>query len=266
MRLFPKLALVAAVLIFCLSSPVLAADEDVLTPEEMARVKVVLVPSPSELFVAVDKMGEYDWESVVTVNTNAAYNSDYLRALNLGVRTGDGFLAIQAEDGKMAGEIIRTIERLARDLAVDEPILAKGNEIQKMVMEKKWAKVRSQLDVLKNDVENYINNLGDEDNAVLVAAGGWLEGLRAVTKLLSVQYDPKASSILYQPGLVQYFSEKFGKMDMKNMKTPVVQEIADKLPEIKTLISVGHQQPIPKENIEKLNTIANDLILAIERG
>ena len=256
--------LMAMALLLCFSSVALAQDR--LSAEEMAKVTGVLVPSPSELFVAVDSMGDYDWSSVVRVNTNTDYQGDILRALNLGVRSADGFLAVQAEDGKQTGEVVRTIEKLARALAVDDPILAKGNEIQKLVMEKKWAKVRSQLDVLKTEVENYIAGLGDEQNAVMASAGGWLEGLRAVSKLLNDQYSEKASSILHQPSLVQHFQEKFKGLSPEAKKLPVIQLIDSKLPEIAALIQGEPGKPIAKDAVSKLNAISTEIIEAIERG
>lgn len=265
MKLLQK-ALILGVILMSAAVSVQAGNLDKLTPEEIANIDAVLVPSPSELFLALSKMGDYNWDSVVTNNRNAAYKNDYLRALNLGTRGADGFLAIQSKNGKQLGEITTTIVRLARDLAVDEPVVAKGTELRQLALQKKWADVRSELDVLRNDVEHYIDSLGDKENAVLVSAGGWLKGLNAVTQLLKDQYDEKASSVLYQPDLVQYFIDQIGGMGDKVAKAPVIEEIAAALPEIKKLIDVGQGNPIPNENIKKLYQISSKLVQAIERG
>jgi hypothetical protein len=265
MRILLKSLVVFTLLTLCLA-PVVGAQEDRLSPEEMAKIDATLVPSPSELFVAVNNMGDFDWDSVVTSNTNSNYDNMYLRALNLGVRSADGFLAIQARDNKKLGEIVSTILALARAMAVDEMILAKGSELHALATNKKWDEVHYELDKLRGQVEDYIRQLGDDQNAVLVAAGGWLEGLRAVTKLLSENYNEKASSILHQPDLVRYFLKEFDNMSPRYKRVPIVQIIERKLPEIEKLIQGEPGQPISKEAVDRLYTLATELILAIERG
>jgi hypothetical protein len=247
-------------------APLALAEEDRLSPEEMAKIDATLVPSPSELFMAVDGMGEFDWDSVVSINPNTNYDSMYLRALNLGSRSAVGFLAIEAKDKKKLGQTITAVLALARAMAVDEMILAKGSELHSLAARKQWNEVRRELDNLKVQVEEYIRDLGDDQNAVLAAAGGWLEGLRAVTKLLSQNYNQQASTVLHQPALIDYFIDRFANMDDKYKSVPVVQEIDSKLPRIKSLLAGERGQPIPKEKVEELNKISTDLVLAIERG
>ena len=258
--------LILGIMLVLSCGPAMADNPDVLTREEMANIDAVLVPSPSELFLALSKMGDYDWSRVVTNNRNTNYKNDHLRSLNLGTRGADGFLAIQSEDGKQLGELTTTIMRLARDLAVDEPIVAQGSELRELALQKKWADVRSHLDTLRNDLEHYIDSLGDKENAMLVSAGGWLKGLNAVSQLLKDQYNEKASMILYQPDLVQYYIDQIDGIREQAAKTPVIAEIAEALPDIKKLIDVGRGRPIPNENIEKLYQISSKLVQAIERG
>ena len=266
MRIFLKAAL-AGILVLGLAVGVMAGTEK-LTPEEMtaAQMQATLVPSPGALFNAVDKMGKFNWVDVVSNNKNTTYKNDYLRALNLGTRSADGFLAIQAREPEKLGEIVDTVLTLARELGVDEPILDKASDMRKLASEQKWDKLRTQLDVLKVDAEKYIADLGDESNAILVSTGGWLEGLRAVTQLLSTQYDAKASKVLYQPTLVKYFQDKFKTLDAEALQDPLVKKISDSLDEIASLLNVKQGQVVPQENVEKLYKLSMELVLAIERG
>lgn len=264
MKTMARLLAIAVLIVMLVVSA--ASAQDKLSLEEMANIDEVLVPSPSELFAAIDTMGDFEWDMVVNVNTNAEYSSGDLRALNLGSRAGVGFLAIQAKDNQKLGQTITTLLKLARALAVDEMILAKGSELHALATNKKWGQVRQELDNLKVQVEDYIKQLGDDELAVLVSAGGWLEGLRAVTKLLSEQYNEQASTVLHQPALIRYFKNRFGKLSDKYKSTRVVKDIEAKLPEIEQLLQGEPGKPIPKENVEKLNKISTDLILAIERG
>ncbi len=243
------------------------AEEAPLTPEEKSKFgETLLLPSPSEIFVALNKVGKADWSDAASYSKQYDYKTGYMRAFNLGVRSADGFLAIQARDKTKLGEMIVVIITLAEELMVEQAILNKGKKFEQLSQQDKWNELHSELDSLREDVMQEIDRLGDQDIALLVSAGGWLEGLRATTKILSNRYESNASSILYQPRLVDYFSDRLAKIDPEAKKAPAVQALIDKLPVIKTLVDVGYQKPVPQENIVKLHAISSELIQLIERG
>ncbi len=244
-----------------------SAAQGTLTPGEKDKfAENLLLPSPSEIFVALDKMGETKWNDTASFSNKYDYDNDYLRALNLGVRSADGFLAIQAKDKEKLGDMIVVILTLAEELLVKEAILRKGDTFKDLSKRGEWDKLHRELDSLREDVVQEMNRMGDKDIALLVSAGGWLEGLRATTKILKQKYSERASSILYQPRLVQYFSDRLAKIEPKAQDTPAVKLLMDKLPEIDKLVNVGYKQPIPPENVNKLYEISSELIETIEKG
>jgi len=244
-----------------------AAAGNVLSAEEKARFSEnMLLPNPSEIFVALNKIGKTDWTNAASYSKKYDYKGNYLRALNLGVRAADGFLAIQARDKSRLGEMIVVIITLAEELMVEKTILDKSKKFEELSKRDQWDALHKELDILREDVVREINRLGDQDVALMVCAGGWLEGLRAATKVLNGQYEPVASSVLYQPKLCDYFSDRLKAIGPEAQKTPAVQKLMARLPEIKALVDVGYQQPISKENIAKLYTISTELIQLIERG
>ncbi len=260
----PLLVLLALALSFGLAA---ASSDSTLSDDEKDKFsELLLLPSPSEVFVALDKMGKADWVDAASYSSKYDYESDYLRALNLGVRSADGFLAIQAKDKAKLGEMIVVIVTLAEELLVRETILDKGKTFEDLSKQDKWHELHRELDSLREDVLEEIKRLGDQDIAVLVSAGGWLEGLRATTKILTDRYEPTASSVLYQPRLVDYFDAKLKDLRPDQSDHPAVQELKAKLPEIKKLVDVGFKNPVPKDNIEKLHAISSELVSLIERG
>lgn len=251
----------------CLAIPAFAAQDSGLSAEEKARFSEnMLLPNPSEVFVALNKVGKTDWSDAAAYSKKYDYNGNYLRALNLGVRAADGFLAIQARDKARLGEMIVVIITLAEELMVEKTILDKSKKFEDLSKRDQWDALHKELDILREDVVREINRLGDQDVALLVSAGGWIEGLRAATKVLNGKYDAVASSVLYQPKLCDYFSERLKTIGPEAQKTPAVKQLMAKLPEIKALVDVGYQKPVPKENVTKLNAISSELIQLIERG
>jgi hypothetical protein len=227
----------------------------------------VALPSPAEMFLAIDRLGETDWGAVAEHNPRYDYQDNYLRALNLGVRAADGLLAILAEDKSKLGEVIVIVITLAEELQVQETILDRSKTFEDLANQGRWNELRDELDALRYLIEMEMDQLGDQDVATLVRVGGWLEGLRVTSHLLaSGMYPEHSSSVLYQPNLVDYFEREIKGMEPEARQAPAVRAVLEALPEIRTLVRVGYRKPVPMENIERLNRIASDLTALIERG
>jgi len=266
MKNWLKPAVLTIVCLLLLSLWALANEDALKESEKSLFSRDLIIPSPADLFVALEKMGEVDWNKAASYNTNSDYNNDYLRALNLGTRGADGFMAIHAEDKALLADMIRTIVKLAEELGASNTILDKRSRIEALARNEKWQELRMELDKLQSEVKLELIRQGDVDIAILLSAGGWINGLRATTKLLSSRYNRDDSAILFQPTLIYYFEAKFNELDKKALDQPVVRNIRDKIPEIKRLIDVGYDSPVPEENIKKLYTISSELVQAIEKG
>ncbi len=270
-----KLPCVAAICVLAFAVGVLLnpgplrAEDVVLSDAEKAKfTENILLPSPGEVFLALQRAGndKADWIGAASFCPTYDYDNDYLRALNLGLRAADGFLAIQAKDKARLGDMIRVILTLAEELMVEQTILDKGRVFEDLARRDEWKRLHQELDVLRDQVQQEMERLGDQDVALLVSAGGWLEGLRATAKVIEGNYQPPASSILYQPRLVAYFQDKMTQMSPRAQAVPQVRAIIEALPEIMALIDVGYRQPVPEENVRKLLDLSAKLVLATERG
>lgn len=245
----------------------LSANSSVIPESEKALFEErVLMPSPGEIFTALDRMGRRDWRDAASFDTRYDYPDDVLRALNLGVRAADGFLAIQARDKGMLGEMISVIVTLAEELMVGETLLAEGRRIEAMASREEWNALRMELDNLRRKVIAEMERLGDDDLALLVTAGGWLEGLRATSATLSDSYDPQASSLLHQPGLVDHFIKRIQELRPQVREHHAVQRLFAELSAIRDLIDVDFGAPVPPENIDRLRELSATLVEEIEAG
>ena len=243
------------------------SQDDGLTEEEKALItENVVIPSPSDLFLALDKMGEVDWNKATSYNPKFVYNNNYLRALNLGVRGADGFIAVQARDKAHLAQMIEIIIKIAEELGASDTILKKRSEFETYAKKNQWFELRGELDKLRDDIQLELVDQGENDIALLMSIGGWIEGLRITSELLTSQYDKDNSTLLYQPILVQYFHKEFDNLGGNAQKNIVVKQIKEKIPEIQSLINVGFEEPVPVENVRKLHTISSQLISAIEKG
>ncbi|MGE4292985.1 MAG: hypothetical protein AB7E32_12350 [Desulfovibrio sp.] len=227
----------------------------------------VALPSPAEMFLAIDRLGDTNWNDAAVFNERYDYQDNYMRALNLGVRSADGLVAILAEDKTKLGRVIVIVITLAEELQVQETILDRSKTFEDLANQGRWNELRDELDALRYLIEMEMDQLGDQDVATLVRVGGWLEGLRVTSQLLAKGLYPEhSSSILYQPNLADYFETQLNGMEPEAKQTPAAQAILKALPELRRLVNVGYRKPVPMENIKRLNQIASELVALIERG
>ncbi|MBU4486037.1 MAG: hypothetical protein KKD38_03840 [Candidatus Delongbacteria bacterium] len=234
-----------------------------LSEEEKALFKTnIIVPVPSEIIMALDILSDVNWKAIVVYDYSANYADNYKIALNLGVRVAQGFIAIQAEDRKNTGEMFGVSRDLAENFGAKSEMFVDKAIISKMLNEGKWLELRAVLDDIHLKVKEEMKKY-DPDYVVLAGIGGWLEGLHIVSKALKSNYSEEASTILFQPELIDHFTKKINGLKKTNSSNIEVKEIIKKFPEIKKLCGVGIGNPIPLENINELYLISSNLIDAI---
>lgn len=246
--------------------PAVAQRDTRLTDEEKRMFgQTVLVPSPAELFSALDKLATVDWQHVVSYNPERNYPDEYSRALNLGLRVADGFIAVYAQDSNKLGEMAEAIYFLAHALNVQESLLGKREALLEHARKDEWMQLRQALDGVQADVLKEIERMGESDIATLAVVAGWLEGIRIVSTVLATSYNEEASMVLYQPQLAEYFSAQFGKLSEQAKANPVVEQIGKQLSTIQQLCNVGEGKPLPQSSVAQLQSISSALVKAIEK-
>lgn len=244
-----------------------AGAQNLSVAEKKEFAQNMALPSPAEMFLAIDRLGDAEWDQVGESSPRYDYADNYTRALNLGLRAADGLVAILAENKAKLGEVIVVVITLAEELMVQDTILDRSSSFEDLANEERWAELRDELDALRYLIEMEMDQLGDQDIATLVRVGGWLKGLTATAELLKGQgYPANLTSILYQPVLVDYFLAQLAVMEPEAKKNPLVQALVEALPQIRKLVNVGYAKPVPAQNIDALYRLGTSLVTRMEEG
>lgn len=241
------------------AAPALKKEELILFSEN------VIIPLPSEVFMALDQLTNVDWGRAVEYNYSSDYAENHILALNLGVRIADGFIATQAKDKVNAGTMFSVCRDLANNFGASNGSMIDKEKLLENINSGNWYQIRQMLDELQLGIKNEMRKY-HPDFVVLASIGGWLEGLRVVSASLKENYSKDLSSILYQPVLISYLINKIETFSSENFNNRNIQKIYSGLKEVKVLSDAGSGNPVAEENVKKIFTISSMLIETIVKG
>ena len=121
---------IASVLLAC--CVLVGAEPARLPPDQLAkaiRSDEISIPTPGELFAALEKPGKPNWTGQYRGPISTTYNNRAQIALNLGGLIADGFIAVEAQDSQQVKNIGTDIIKLAKALGVSQNVLSRGNSI-----------------------------------------------------------------------------------------------------------------------------------------
>lgn len=228
-----------------------------------SQVDDVVVPNPSEVFAALDKMGSPNWTSVLMPISGVRYSKPPEIAMLLGVVIANGFVAVEAKDKTAVDNIGRKVRELSVPLGVEKQVLEHSNAIVNAAKDGDWSLVRTELDKAKTSVRDGMMNLKSRDEAELVSIAGWLRGTHALTTLILADYQPERAELLHQPDLLATFEKQFDSMKEKAQGDKKVMDLRDGLKKVKALILSGGTEPLPKKTVEEIHAITSDLVKSI---
>jgi len=226
-----------------------------------AKTDSISIPTPGELFAALEKSGKTNWAGQYRGPIPVTYRNRPQIALNLGGLIADGFIAVQAEDAPAVKDIGQRVLALAKGIGVGNSITPHAKAIIDAADKRNWANVRQELDRTQNSVQQAMNEVHDEKLSQLVSLGGWLRGTEVLTSVVKQHFSSDGAELLHQPDLLAYFQTRLKAMPEFNL--PIIHQIQDALVEVKPLIDVGKGH-IPAESVKKVNEITtrlgNDII------
>ena len=116
-------------------------------------VNDVVIPVPSEVFNALDKLGgNPNWAGQLHPETKLRYTKVPQIAMLMGVIIADGFIAVEAKDSSKVDEIGRRVIELSTALGVQKSVIEHCNAITDAAKADRWADVRSELDKTQHSV------------------------------------------------------------------------------------------------------------------
>jgi hypothetical protein len=229
-----------------------------------ARTDSISIPTPGELFAALEKTGKINWAGQYRAPIPVTYRDRAQIALNLGGLIADGFIAVEAKDGQQVKNIGSDIIKLAKALGVSEKLLGRGSSINEFAENSEWDTLQEELEATQNEVKSSMQSHADQDLVILVTLGGWIRGTQVVTSAIVQNYDERAAKVLRQPALVHFMQSKVNEISPELRDQPLVKDVNTELGKIETLVSFPQGKPPTVEEVRKVNAAVGKLMEEIE--
>ena len=232
--------------------------------EKAARTDAISIPTPGELFAALEKPGKTNWPGQYRGPMPMTYRDRAQIAFNLGGLVADGFIAVEAKDGQQVKNIGSDIVKLAKALGVSERLLGRGNSINDFAENNEWDTLQEELEATQNEVKASMQSHADQDLVILVTLGGWIRGTQVVTSSIIQNYDESSAKVLRQPALVHFMQSKINEVSPELRNDPLVKDVSNELTKIEKLVSFPAGKAPTVEDVRKLNEAVGKMMEEIE--
>jgi hypothetical protein len=238
-----------------------------LTPEEMASVTQYVIPPAADIFNRLGKASKIDWKKIAAKiakedlqagTTKGLPNAT--KAINLGFRVADSFIAVQAQDDKLLGKLADVLKNLGTDLKVSESIQKRGEEARQLVKDKKWMAAGSTLATMRDEVIAGLKEKENKDSVVLASLAGWLRGLQIVSDNLAEQYNADGTKALRDTALIKYLKTEVETLGTESKEHPFAKAFLAKADQIQGIVSFSKDGTMSKEDIATLSQLVGQII------
>ncbi len=256
--------------LLCLASATIAfaAEPAPLPPDQLAKAiktDALTIPTPGELFAALEKPGKPDWAGQYRTPIPMTYRNRAQIALNLGGLIADGFIAVQAQDSQQVKNIGTDIIKLAKALGVSENVLSRGNSINEFAENSEWDTLHEELEATQNEVKASMQTHRDQDLVILVSLGGWIRGTQAVSAAVMKNYDESSAKVLRQPAVVSFIKSKINDISPDLRNEPLVKSVSEQLTGIEKLVAFQPGKGPSVDEVRKLNEAVSKLMDEIQK-
>jgi hypothetical protein len=238
-----------------------------LPADQMAkavRTEAISIPTPGELFAALEKPGKPDWSGQYRGPIPTTYRNRAQIALNLGGLIADGFIAVEAKDSQQVKNIGSDIIKLAKALGVSENLLRRGNSLNEFAENDEWDALQEELEATQNEVKSSMQTHSDQDLVILVSIGGWLRGTQVVSAAIVQNYDERSARVLRQPALVSFIQAKLNDISPELGAEPLVKDVKQKLNDVEKLVAFPLGKSPSIEDVRKVNQTVGQMMESIQ--
>ena len=205
--------------------------------EQASKSDDLTLPMPGEFFAAIGKRNRPNWSLFYRTPLSMTYSNRAQIALNLGGLIADGYIAVEAQDGRQVKNIGRDIITLAKQLGVSQNVLGRGNSITDFAENNEWNALKEELEATQNDVRSAMAGMEDQDLVILVNLGGWLRGIEVVSSVIAQNYDADDAKLLRQPMIVSYLNKQMNLLPQALQDEPFIRDLKKRLIEVQELAS-----------------------------
>ena len=244
------------------------AEPNHLGPEQLAkaaRTDAITIPTPGELFAALQKPSKPNWTGAYRGPIPTTYKNRAQIALNLGGLIADGFIAVEAQDSQQVKNIGTDVIKLAKALGVSQNVLSRGNSINDFAETNQWDSLQEELEATQNEVKNSMQSHSDQDLVILVSIGGWIRGTQVVSGSVAANYDERSARLLRQPALVKFIHAKLNDVSPELRNDPLVKTVNDQLSTLEELVAFPAGKSPDLDAVKKVNGVVTDLIQQIQQ-
>jgi len=225
-----------------------------------------LIPRPA-VIAEILHQNQFKFTGEITPEKSNKYAGSVKIALNLGSRCTDGIMMVYGEkksSDQALDDLGQTILKLTEDLGLENNL--KGiDPLKGALKSKNQDEIRKSIDNLFAESELFLRQRDDNDLAMLVSLGGWIELMYYASGELSTNYQPQSSKVLALDNIVSVYINALSKLKTFVQESPVLLTIAKQLPDIKKLMDNPTDQPISQEAVKGIYAIAKNLKLEIEK-
>src|SRR2546421_2468457 len=243
-----------------------AAQPAPLSQDQLAKAiktDALTIPTPGELFAALEKPGKPDWAGQYRTPIPVTYRNRAQIALNLGGLVADGFIAVEAQDSQQVKNIGTDIIKLAKALGVSENVLSRGNSINEFAESGEWDALQEELEATQNEVKSSMQSHRDQDLVILVSLGGWIRGTQVVSASILQNYDERSAKLLRQPALVSFMQSKVNDVSSDLRNEPLVKTVSEQLGGMQKLVSFPAAKAPTLDEVRKVNDASKKMMEAI---
>src|SRR5437868_2868954 len=243
------------------------AEPAKLAPDQMAkaaRTDMITIPTPGELFAALQKPSKPNWTGAYRGPIPTSYKSRAQIALNLGGLIADGFIAVEAQDSQQVKNIGSDVIKMAKALGVSQNVLSRGNSINDFAETNQWGSLQEELEATQNEVKNSMQSHSDQDLVILVSIGGWIRGTQVVSGSLAANYDERSAKVLRQPALVNFIHAKLNDVSPQLRDEPLVKNVSDQLTTLEKLVAFPPGKVPSIDDVRKVNGVVSELMREIQ--
>src|SRR5881394_600382 len=208
----------------------IGAEPAKLAPDQMAkaaRTDTITIPTPGELFAALQKPGKPNWTGAYRAPIPTTYKNRAQLALNLGGLIADGFIAVEAQDSQQVKNIGSDVIKLAKALGVSQNILGRSNSINDFAETNQWGSLQEELEATQNEVKNSMQSHSDQD-------------------------------------LVGFIHAKLNDVSPDLRNDPLVKNVNDQLTNLEKLVTFPTGKSPSPDDVRKVNSVVSDLMQQIQ--
>ena len=228
------------------------------------RHESISIPTPGELFAALEKPGKPNWSGQYRPPIPTTYRNRAQIALNLGGLIADGFIAVEAKDSQQVKNIGGDIIKLAKALGVSENLLRRGNSLNEFAENDEWDALQEELEATQNEVKSSMQTHSDQDLVILVSVGGWVRGTQVVSAAIMQNYDERSAKVLRQPALVSFIESKLNDVSPELGAEPLVKEVRQKLSDVQKLVAFPPGKAPSADDVRKVSEAVGKMMDTIQ--